>query len=255
MIHSRFFSPLFLAILVAAAAATTAAGEERTPTWGWKAEEGLGSSRKPRPVPARTPPRPVPVQNAWQAQVTAPDANLPPANNAGTPPGPAQAPESPAAVKAYCENIADAALDARFLHQKTELGRLEEELAKKTGLLEAKKVEYQEWLKRRDEFISKAEANLVKLYSKIKPDAAALQLAAMDEEAAAALLLKLSAKTSSAILNEMEAKKAARLVSVMIGAVRPSDKAPEKDAPRNASAEQPNGGQQEAGKPQDNGKS
>ncbi len=251
MTHPRFF--LLLAIL--AAAATTATGEERTPTWGWKAEEGLGSSRKPRPVPARNAPRPVPVQNAWQAQVTAPDASLPPSSNAATSPGQTPTPESPAAVKSYCENIADAALDARFLHQKTELGRLEEELAKKTALLEAKKGEFQEWLKRRDEFISKAEVNLVKLYSKIKPDAAALQLAAMDEEAATALLLKLSAKSSSAILNEMEAKKAARLVSVMIGAVRPTDKAPEKDAPRNASAEQPNGGQQEAGKPQDNGKS
>ena len=77
-----------------------------------------------------------------------------------------------------------------------------------------------------------------------KPDAAAPQLAAMDEEAAAALLLKLSAKTSSAILNEMDTGKAARLVSVMIGAARPGDKgaAPEKDAPRNASAEQPKRG-------------
>ncbi len=117
-------------------------------------------------------------------------------------------------------------------------------------------MEFQEWLKRRDEFIAKAEGNLVKLYSKIKPDAAAPQLAAMDEEAAAALLLKLSAKTSSAILDQMETAKAARLVSVMIGAARPSDRpaGPEKDIPRNASAE-PGGEQQEAAKPRDNGKS
>ena len=106
-------------------------------------------------------------------------------------------------------------------------------MAKKTALLESKKAEFQEWLKRRDEFISKAEGNLVKLYSKIKPDAAAPQLAAMDEEAAAALLLKLSAKASSAILDQMETAKAARLVSVMIGAARPADKgaAPGKEPP------------------------
>jgi len=148
-------------------------------------------------------------------------------------------------------------LDARFLHQKAELTHLEDELAKKTTFLEAKKTEFQEWLKRRDDFINKAEGSLVKLYSKIKPDAAALQLAALDEEAAAALLLKLSAKSSSAILDQMETAKAARLVSVMIGAAQPSDKAApsEKEAPRNSSAEQSNGGQQEAGKPQDNGKS
>jgi flagellar motility protein MotE (MotC chaperone) len=79
----------------------------------------------------------------------------------------------------------------------------------------------------------------------------------MDEEAAAALLLKLSAKSSSAILDQMETAKAARLVSVMIGAARPSDKpaTSEKEAPRKASAEPPSGGQQEAVKPQDNGKS
>ncbi len=252
MTRDRFFPLLVLAALAVAATATAATGAEKTPTWGWKAEEGFGSSRKPRPAPAQKAPRPVPAQNAWQAQVTAPgapDASLPPGSNAGTP-----SPETPA-VKSYCENIADAALDARFLHQKAELVRLEEELAKKTALLEGKKAEFQDWLKRRDEFINKAEANLVKLYSKIKPDAAALQLAAMDEEAASALLLKLSARASSAILDQMEATKAARLVSVMIGAVRPSDKAPEQDVPRNASAEQPNGGKQEAGKPQDNGKS
>ena len=166
-------------------------------------------------------------------------------------------PNPPASVKSYCENIADPALDARFLHQKAELTHLEDELAKKTTLLEAKKTEFQEWLKRRDDFINKAEGSLVKLYSKIKPDAAAPQLAALDEEAAAALLLKLSAKASSAILDQMDTAKAARLVSVMIGAARPSDKAAtsEKDVPRNASAEQPNGAPQEAGKPRDNGKS
>ena len=148
-------------------------------------------------------------------------------------------------------------MDARFLHQKAELTHLEDELAKKTALLEAKKTEFQDWLKRRDDFVNKAEGGLVKLYSKIKPDAAALQLAALDEEAAAALLLKLSAKSSSAILDQMETAKAARLVSVMIGAARPSDKAApsENDVPRNTSAEQSNGGQQEAGKPRDNGKS
>ncbi len=240
------FSPLsFFAALLVAITATVADAAERNPTWGWKADEGFGAPQRPRPAP---------VPNAWQARLAAPDANLPPSSNAEAPAKPSAAAETPT-VKSYCENIADAALDARFLHQKTELAHLEEELAKKTALLEAKKVEFQEWLKRRDEFISKAEGSLVKLYSKIKPDAAAPQLAALDEEAAAALLLKLSAKTSSAILDQMETAKAARLVSVMIGAARPSDKAPEKDAPRNATAQQPTGGQQEAEKPQDNGKS
>ncbi len=45
-------------------------------------------------------------------------------------------------------------------------------------------------LQRRDEFINKAEGSLVALYAKIKPDAAAAQLADIDEEAAAALLIE-----------------------------------------------------------------
>jgi len=246
MKRRRIFALLLSAIL---AAATTPNGfsAERAPTWGWKEEEGAGTLRKPRPAPA---------QNAWQAKTATPvpDPASPPTVE---PAKAAPAAEPPPTVKSYCENIADPALDARFLHQKAELTHLEEELAKKTTLLEGKKTEFQEWLKRRDDFISKAEGNLVKLYSKIKPDAAALQLAALDEEAAAALLLKLSAKVSSAILDQMDTAKAARLVSVMIGAARPSDKpaTSEKAVPRNASVEQPNGAPQEAAKPRDNGKS
>ena len=247
MKRQRIFALLFLAAIFAAATASDVFSAEKAPAWGWKEEDGAGTLRKPRPAPA---------QNVWQAKVAAPDPDAAANRKVEPPARPAAGAEPPASVKSYCENIADPALDARFLHQKAELTHLEEELAKKTALLETKKAEFQEWLKRRDDFINKAEGSLVKLYSKIKPDSAAPQLAAMDEEAAAALLLKLSAKASSAILNEMETAKAARLVSVMIGAARPSDKATqEKDAPRNASAEQPSGGQQAVGKPQDDGKS
>ena len=247
MKRQRFLTLPFLTALLVMIAASAVFSAERNPTWGWKEEDGLGSPARPRPAPAR---------NAWQPNV-APAPDPAPGPNANLPANPAPAAAPPATVKSYCDNIADTALDARFLHQKAELARLEEELAKKTALLETRKAEFQEWLKRRDDFISKAEGSLVKLYSKIKPDAAAPQLAAMDEEAAAALLLKLSAKSSSAILDQMETAKAARLVSVMIGAARPGDKAatPEKGAPRNASAEQPGGGKQEAVKPQGDGKS
>ena len=248
MKRQRLLALLFSAAVLAAAGAPGVFSAEKNPTWGWKEEDGAGASRKPRPAP---------TQNAWQAKTAAPAPDTASSPKVEPPAKATPAADPPASVKSYCENIADPALDARFLHQKAELSRLEEELAKKTALLETKKAEFQEWLKRRDDFINKAEGSVVKLYSKIKPDAAAPQLAAMDEEAAAALLMKLSAKASSAILDQMDTAKAARLVSVMIGAARPSDKAApaEKDTPRNASTEQPNGGQQEAGKPQDNGKS
>lgn len=208
-----------LSIVAFCAAAAPAvpcfAGE---PAWGWKPEEVAHYKEFSKP-------KPPPVQGAWDATVVtapaAPSISGPAPLEAKS----ARVSEPSATAKAYCQNIEDAALDARFLHQKAELQHLEDELEMRTSALEAKRAEYQEWLKRRDEFIAKAEGGLVGLYSKMKPDAAALQLAAIDEEAAAALLLKLSARNSSAILNQMETGKAARLVSVMIGAAKPDDKA------------------------------
>ncbi len=241
MKRRRFVPFPLVGALSLAAPLLPACGADRQPAWGWKAEEGAGPPPKhPRPAPA-------PNSDAWRAKVAEPEQNAPKPE-----PQVKAAPrgEASAAAKSYCENIADPALDARFLSQKAELARLEEELAKRTALLEAKRAELQEWLKRRDDFVSKAEGSLVALYSKIKPDAAAPQLAAMDEEAAAALLLKLSAKTSSAILDEMETGKAARLVSVMIGAAKPEEKA----SAQKASADQAKGGQKEAGQPETAGK-
>ncbi len=180
---------------------------ETAPSWGWKEEEVNRYREPPKAKPAPHAPPVAP----FQAAPAGPLAEAP------KPPPPA-AVSGPA--KAYCQNIDTAALDARFLKEKAEILRLQEELAKRTAQLEAKKAEYQQWLKRRDEFVSKATAGLVDLYTKMKPDAAALQLAAIDEEAAAALLMRLSPRSSSAILNQMDSAKAARLVSVMIGAAK-----------------------------------
>ena len=91
----------------------------------------------------------------------------------------------------YCLNIANAAADARFAWQKQTLADIEQKIAKRVELLEAKIAEYQKWLARRDEFSNKAQDNLVTIYARMKPDAAAAQLSAMDEETAAAVLIKL----------------------------------------------------------------
>jgi flagellar motility protein MotE (MotC chaperone) len=78
----------------------------------------------------------------------------------------------------------------------------------------------QKWVTRRDEFVKKARDNLVLIYSRMRPDAAAMQLTAMDEETAAAVLLKLEPRTASLILNEMEPAQAARLTGMIGGAAR-----------------------------------
>jgi flagellar motility protein MotE (MotC chaperone) len=124
------------------------------------------------------------------------------------------------AAQQYCANIADAAADARFAWQKKTLAEIQHELDKRIARLEAKTAEFQSWLARRDEFSKKAHEGLVKIYSSMRPDAAASQLVAMDEETAAAVLTKLNPRNASAILNEMPAAQAARLTGTIAGAAR-----------------------------------
>jgi flagellar motility protein MotE (MotC chaperone) len=117
----------------------------------------------------------------------------------------------------YCRNIANAAADARYARQVNALAALEKELDERIATLEKKRAEYEEWVKRREEFMSKADESVVAIYSQMRPDAAAQQIAMMDPEAAAAILSKVTPRTASAILNEMEAGTAAFLTNVMAG--------------------------------------
>jgi len=117
----------------------------------------------------------------------------------------------------YCRNIADAAADARYQRQVDALTALEGQIDKRIAQLEAKRAELEEWIQRRENFLAKADESVVAIYSQMRPDAAAGQIAVMDAEAAAAILSKLSPRTASAILNEMDASIAAFLTSVMAG--------------------------------------
>ncbi|MGH6761696.1 MAG: MotE family protein [Phyllobacterium sp.] len=137
--------------------------------------------------------------------------------------GPAQAQEIVAnaagqEIDRYCTNISDAAADARHALQVQELEQLRGDIDTRIARLEEKRKDYETWLKRRDEFIDKAEDSLVDIISKMRPDAAAAQMAMLGDEAAAAILLKLNPRVSSVILNEMAADKSARLARVIVGA-------------------------------------
>jgi flagellar motility protein MotE (MotC chaperone) len=126
----------------------------------------------------------------------------------------------------YCRNIANAAADARYARQTAALTALEKELDDRIAKLEKKQAEYQEWVQRREEFLAKADESVVAIYSQMRPDAAAQQIAMMDEEAAAAILAKVTPRTASAILNEMDATAAAHLTNVMAGLPSETKKAP-----------------------------
>ncbi len=131
----------------------------------------------------------------------------------------------------YCANIANPAADARFAWQKKMLADMEQEIAKRIALLEEKTAEYQKWLARRDEFSMKANETVLRIYARMRPDAAAVQLAALDEETAAAVLTKLEPRAASLILNDMESNQAVRLTAIISGAAKVTPAPAPKTAP------------------------
>jgi flagellar motility protein MotE (MotC chaperone) len=117
----------------------------------------------------------------------------------------------------YCRNIANAAADARYARQVDSLAAMEKALDERIAELEKKRAELEEWVKRREAFLDRADESVVAIYAQMRPDAAAQQIAVMEEGAAAAILSRLTPRTASAILNEMEAATAAHLTNVMAG--------------------------------------
>jgi flagellar motility protein MotE (MotC chaperone) len=126
-------------------------------------------------------------------------------------------------VERFCSNIADAARDRRYALQAAELKQLQAEIDTRMKALDAKKTEYETWLKRREVFLARAEDGVVKIYAGMKPDAAAESLAILNADLAAAILMKLDTRKASVILNEMEGKSAATLTGIMASATRRVD--------------------------------
>jgi flagellar motility protein MotE (MotC chaperone) len=137
---------------------------------------------------------------------------------AAVPPTPTAAESDTAAnANAYCKNIANQAADARYARQAEALAAMTKALDERIAALEAKRADYEKWVSRREDLLKRADDSVVAIYSQMRPDAAAQQIAIMDQEAAAAILAKLQPRTASAILNEMDPTTAAQLTNVMAG--------------------------------------
>ncbi|MEW7007068.1 MotE family protein [Lentilitoribacter sp. EG35] len=122
-------------------------------------------------------------------------------------------------IRKFCDNIADAAKDKRYLLQREELHKLQTQVDKRIDALKVQRDDYKQWLKKRNDFLEKAEAGLVEIFKKMKPDAAAKQLEIIDQNIAAALIMKLSPRLSSQIFNEMDAEVAATLATIIASTV------------------------------------
>jgi flagellar motility protein MotE (MotC chaperone) len=125
-------------------------------------------------------------------------------------------------IRQFCTNIADPARDQRYLLQKQELDKLRADIDSRMAEMDKRKAEYQDWLKRRNEFIKQAEAGLTDIYKNMKPDAAALQLQEVKIEVAAAVIMRLGSRQSSVILNEMDPLKAAVIANIIASASDPN---------------------------------
>jgi flagellar motility protein MotE (MotC chaperone) len=123
----------------------------------------------------------------------------------------------------YCQNIAAAAADARFAWQRKRLTELEAKLKQRIADLEEREQTFKDFMARRDEMMKRATDTVVGIYSHMKPDSAAKQISALDDELAAAILTQLTQKQASAVLDQIDADRAAKLINVMT-AVMPSEK-------------------------------
>jgi flagellar motility protein MotE (MotC chaperone) len=111
-----------------------------------------------------------------------------------------------------CANIAASIEQERLIRQQKALGDIEAQIKSRLAALQAKETEVGARIERLEAFEKKADESLIAFYAGMKPDAAAAQLAELDEDIAAGILLKLKTKASSAILNEMQADRGAALI-------------------------------------------
>jgi flagellar motility protein MotE (MotC chaperone) len=175
----------------------------------------LPTAARPRPA-ARPEPAPQPTMGATGTAKNGVTLSL----NASEPvPGS----QSESDATKFCANVADAASDARVAWQQKELEATEAKLRQRIAELEAKRAEYEQWLKLREDFLKKAEDNVVEIYSRMNPEAAALQIASMADETAAAVLAKLRVRNASTILNEMEPARGAHIANILAGMRRADD--------------------------------
>jgi flagellar motility protein MotE (MotC chaperone) len=180
--------------------------------------------KRPAAAPARAspaeivvPPIVVPPVGISQLQ-SVPVVTAEPATASALAAAPSGRPESEAAAIEFCRNIAPIAGEARAAFLQQTIAAQERELVRKTAELEERITEHKQWIARRQEVMDQAGSALVRMFARMRPDAAAQQVSIMDEAVAAALLMKLETKSSSALLSEMPPARAARLAAIIAAA-------------------------------------
>jgi len=120
----------------------------------------------------------------------------------------------------YCANIAQTATDARDAWQKAELEKLQADVTAKLEALEAQQKVLEAWMAKRDAALKSAGQELVEIYAKMDPEAAAAQLAKVDTPTTTSILRQMGPRGAGAILAVMEPDHAALLVRSIAAASR-----------------------------------
>ncbi len=123
----------------------------------------------------------------------------------------------------YCRVMQGIAAEAMAAQQAAELKALAKQIDERLAAMSERAKELKGWLDMRKNFSDQASAQVVNIFSAMKPEAASEKLVKMDEATSAAILGKLDARIASAILNDMPPEKAARLAAILTGAARKSD--------------------------------
>lgn len=123
------------------------------------------------------------------------------------------------AADQYCARVGDIAATSQFAKQRQALAMAQQDVEARIKTLTEKSEELKVWTQRREDFLKKATDSLLAIYGKMKPEVAATQLVVMNHITAAAIVAKLPPKAAGAILAEMDPQRAARLSSILAGAV------------------------------------
>jgi flagellar motility protein MotE (MotC chaperone) len=123
----------------------------------------------------------------------------------------------------FCTNIQDEARERRYALKDAELKAITAEIDVKMKALEEKRAEFEAWQKRREEFATLATDNLVDIYKKMRPAAAAERLAVLSTDLSASILMKLPSRQAGVILNEMAPETVAAITAIMAASSQRKD--------------------------------
>lgn len=123
--------------------------------------------------------------------------------------------ETRRSTEAVCPIVLDPATQTAIESERRSLHAMAQDVADKTAILEQRTEALKAWLQKRDMLVRQVNKFITDTYSRMKADAAAAQLSAMDFAQAGAILSRLDPDKAGAIMSEMDPGKAATILAAL----------------------------------------